>query len=369
MDSKDKLVTLEDLKAVHDEVARYTTCSTAAGTGAKVVALTNFALTTGSCVRVKFTNTNTAGNVTLNVNNTGAKPIMQYGVVPVGTDVSISWNAGEVVEFVYDGTNWVIVKPNYCTSINIYKGTMGVAPNTSKDFNDYVNVGTYYNTGTNESGVLNPPHSEDNGHLVVEAFANVRILQVWYGAYTGLIKIRHYNGGTETWSPWYTVMTSEGGTFNGNVIVEKRSGSTALADSYLVAGNNIPNGTAGNSRGVLELFSEQSYYSNIYPRTLTANRSLYVPDATGTIAIQDRILKQEASVEVVGNPSGWVYKDITFPTPFIRPPLVSVSLYGTSYATDWTMPMLANVTQTGFQMGWWHASGTRNVYWQAFGII
>ncbi len=262
----------------------------------------------------------------------------------------------------------IITNASLFSPLTKYKGTMGEDPNTSLDFNDYKTSGIYYNGGTNATPPsVNPPHSADNGWLVVAGWQGTRATQIWCSAYQGTLKTRKFNG--TTWSQWEDCITALNGTFFDNVTVNRRSGSTALADSYLVAGNNIPNGTVGNSRGIIELFSEQSYYANIYPRTLTANRSLYVPDATGTIAIQDRILKQEASVEVVGNPTGWVYKNITFPTPFIKQPLVSVSLYGTSYATDWTMPMLANVTQTGFQMGWWHASGTRNVYWQAFGII
>ncbi|MBP5170328.1 MAG: hypothetical protein ILP14_14190 [Oscillospiraceae bacterium] len=77
--------------------------------------------------------------------------------------------------------------------------------------------------------------------------------------------------------------------------------------------------------------------------------------------------KAEGTVSVTGDPTGWVYKDVTFPTPFNAPPLVTVSFYGVSYATDWYMPMLINVTQNGFRMGWWQASGTKTIYWQAIG--
>ena len=55
----------------------YGTCSTAAGTAAKVVSIPGFALATGAEVTVRFTVTNTASSPTLNINGTGAKPI-QY---------------------------------------------------------------------------------------------------------------------------------------------------------------------------------------------------------------------------------------------------------------------------------------------------
>lgn len=78
----------------------YSTSSTAAATTAKVATRSGFILATGVHIAVKFTNANTAANPSLNVNNTGAKPIYQSGTV------GASWSAGEVVEFVYDGTNW-----------------------------------------------------------------------------------------------------------------------------------------------------------------------------------------------------------------------------------------------------------------------
>lgn len=172
------------------------------------------------------------------------------------------------------------------------------------------------------------------------------------------------------WYPWKQFMIDSGGTFKGTVYIDREDGTTsATGTSTLWVGNNTPTGTAGNSKGQVVIYGNGANYVNIQASNATGNRTVELPDANGTIAIQDRILKQEASVEVVGNPTGWVYKNITFPTPFIKQPLVSVSFYGTSYATDWTMPMIANVTATGFQMGWWQASGTKNVYWQAFGII
>lgn len=106
------IITASNLNGIQDSVIQntsYTTCSTAANTSAKTVQLTDFVLTTGSCVRVKFTNTNTAVNPSLNVNSTGAKPIVKYGSTPIGASESESWTAGAVVELLYDGTSWVMI--------------------------------------------------------------------------------------------------------------------------------------------------------------------------------------------------------------------------------------------------------------------
>jgi hypothetical protein len=67
----------------------------------------NWKLKKGTIVCIKFTNTNTAQNPTLNVNNSGAKSI--YYNTEVITTGSL-WTAGEAnrfTSFMYDGTNWV----------------------------------------------------------------------------------------------------------------------------------------------------------------------------------------------------------------------------------------------------------------------
>ena len=83
------------------------TCSTAAATAAKAVTvdapIASTGLFAGLTVCVKFSNGNSSDNPTLNVNSTGAKDIMSYGATPATT-----WQAGQVITFVYDGTNWVI---------------------------------------------------------------------------------------------------------------------------------------------------------------------------------------------------------------------------------------------------------------------
>ena len=88
----------------------YATCTTAAATAAKVATVQDdqaFTLYTGVTVHVKFTYANGVANPTLNVNSTGAKPIMRYGTTAVSTSAATSWRAGAVVSFTYDGTNWL----------------------------------------------------------------------------------------------------------------------------------------------------------------------------------------------------------------------------------------------------------------------
>lgn len=82
----------------------YGTCDTAAGTAAKVVTCADFKLATGATILVKFTNANSVGSPTLNVNSTGAKNIYYRGAAL--TSSLYYWGAKDIVEFYYDGTQW-----------------------------------------------------------------------------------------------------------------------------------------------------------------------------------------------------------------------------------------------------------------------
>ena len=83
----------------------YGTCSTAAGTAAKVVSIPGFALATGAEVTVRFTVTNTASSPTLNINGTGAKPI-QYRNAAIAAGYLA---ANRTYRFVYDGSSYELV--------------------------------------------------------------------------------------------------------------------------------------------------------------------------------------------------------------------------------------------------------------------
>jgi len=89
-----------------DNVNNYGVCSTAGATVAKTVSITgNFLLVSGAEVDVKFANNNTATAPTLNVNNTGAKPIYYAGDAIEARNIM----AGMVYSFRYNGTQWDLV--------------------------------------------------------------------------------------------------------------------------------------------------------------------------------------------------------------------------------------------------------------------
>lgn len=102
--------------------------NTAAGTAAKTAtiykanntsgtAASGFTLVDGVQVAVYFVNGNTAANVTLNINSTGAKPVYLNGTERTNAYVSHGWKAGSIVTFIYNTRSnssgcWTILADN-----------------------------------------------------------------------------------------------------------------------------------------------------------------------------------------------------------------------------------------------------------------
>lgn len=86
----------------------YCTCATDASTKAKVATCSvgQFTLTKGQKAVVKFSYANTAVGPTLNIGSTGAKTIYWHGQVLPSTQY---WEAGAVLEFVYNGSQFELI--------------------------------------------------------------------------------------------------------------------------------------------------------------------------------------------------------------------------------------------------------------------
>lgn len=88
-------------------------CSTARNVAAKTVTLPGFKLKTGARISVRFTDTSSSnpasGHITLNVNGTGAKEIVDghTNMTILGATSGWIFNANLVNDFIYDGTYWV----------------------------------------------------------------------------------------------------------------------------------------------------------------------------------------------------------------------------------------------------------------------
>lgn len=106
--------------------AFYGTCDTAAATAAKVVTLsdtTGWVLVAGTIVGVKFTNSNTASNITLAVNGEAAKSIFYNNAAYTGSSADICGKANCITYYMYDGTNWVWLNSGYVINTTYSAGT------------------------------------------------------------------------------------------------------------------------------------------------------------------------------------------------------------------------------------------------------
>ena len=93
----------------------YGTCATAAATQAKVVVCEGFVLEEGATISVLFTNAQTYnGTPTLNVNSTGAKNIRYKADTNA---VRYIWSAGEIIDFTYNGTYWIMHRSALATTL------------------------------------------------------------------------------------------------------------------------------------------------------------------------------------------------------------------------------------------------------------
>ena len=106
----------------------YATCPTSASTTKKVVTTDtgDFSLTTGNMLRVVFTNANSASAPTLEVDSQTATAVR---IVTGTSGAQYHWQAGEVADFVYNGTYFMMV--GRATATTTYYGPTKLSSSTS----------------------------------------------------------------------------------------------------------------------------------------------------------------------------------------------------------------------------------------------
>jgi len=165
----------------------YATCSTTYSTAAKVASCSNFSLSTGAIVSVAFSADNTADAPTLNVNSTGAKSIYVNGSVTSSSN-QLLWNAGDVLTFIYDGTQYHLIARSSVQESSqgsgggaIWHGTSSTANSTAtkavtcSDFTlqDGAMIAvTFSNAGDGSSTVQLNVNSTGDKYVMVNGTAN-----------------------------------------------------------------------------------------------------------------------------------------------------------------------------------------------------
>ncbi len=133
------------------------TSSTAAATAEKVVTCDNFTLVKGSVIGISFSTANTADTPTLNINNTGAKIIVNTNGTPSANN-PLKWSAPSTLYFMCDGQYY-----HYLTTTNMSTPAEG--------------AGSWYGTSDTGSSTAAKVSTIENfrpwkGALVSICFAN-----------------------------------------------------------------------------------------------------------------------------------------------------------------------------------------------------
>lgn len=187
------LMSATDKKAIEVLKKPLATCATGRATAAKVATLANFVLQVGTSIAVKFTDTVGAanpktGNLTLNVNGTGAKTI---GYVRNGNKAAISYASGNFFYnnathiFTYDGTFWLCMDwnaDNNTTYSNFVKSGAGAkaglvpAPSTTAGTSKYLREdGTWQTPPDTKTSVVNNQTTTVAGYALDARQANPNI--------------------------------------------------------------------------------------------------------------------------------------------------------------------------------------------------
>lgn len=139
----------------------YGLCTSAADTAAKVVTVgaeQDFKLTVGALLMVKFTKSNSASNVTLNVNSTGAKGIYYNNGVYTGNSTTVCGYANANFIYMYGGSNWIWVghgsdNSSGYSAMSVAEGKTATATNSRVMRSDYLKQIIQYHAVPSGQGV------------------------------------------------------------------------------------------------------------------------------------------------------------------------------------------------------------------------
>ena len=254
----------------------YGVCSTAGGTAAKTVSITNFVLTPGAIFAVLFQNAFTASSPTLAVNGSAAKAIKLFGnAMPMG-----KVHNNTVLVMAYDGTQFNVIAiesqvaaaPDGFVDLALPSGLLWADKN--------IGASTPYEHGLYFSWGNVTGHAEGSGY----DFSDAVYAETDGAALTGNIPVnntydmaRHNLG-----SPCRLPTVGEFQELNSNCTSEwtdedgvagRRFTSNINGNSIFFPASGYYNGTALNYRGSNGYYWSSSYISETYAYYLSFDSS------------------------------------------------------------------------------------------------
>lgn len=229
------------------------------------------------------------------------------------------------------------------------------------DLNDVTIPGVYVTSSTIASTLINSPITTASIILEVKRVSSTtgtnRIQTIQSGK-TVFTRMKTSSG----WSAWIQTMTRDGGLIDGDLQVYHTNGAAgSQRNAWLQVGNNIPESQAGSSRGVLQLFDTNSYYVNMYPRTgqLTANRTIYLPNASGEIALTSDINNTITNITRSGTTFTATKKDGTTFTFTQQDNNTWTAMKGATSSANGSVGYVgATPPSNGYNTKFWRADGT-----------
>ena len=279
-------------------IIHYTTCDLSANTSNKQILVPGFSLVTGAVLFVKFTNGNTAASPTLTViASSGATGVSKEIRTLAGTALNSAesvWRAGEVAEFVYEGSVWLLVNLGRLPSTGgAVSGTLVLSK--TQDASGTTNNSPALIVG----GTATQAHIEMDANEIMAKSNGTTPTDLYINSDGGNVHIGKNNGLT----------IDESGNATATKFIGALQGNATSATSATTAGK-LGSSTLGSTTKPVYLSSgtatECSTYAGGTKVTLNGTNkagttaSFYAPTSYGT---SGKILKANGS----GSNPTWVY--------------------------------------------------------------
>lgn len=164
----------------------YCTCSTAATDAQKIIDVQGneeWELSTGAIIMVFFSYSNSAENVTFNVNGSGAYPLYYNNAAYVGSSSAYTGYANRTITYAFNGTHWVWISSSY--DANTQSNTNSTDSNSKIFLVGATSQGSNKTTYShNEVYVGTDHHVYSNGKQAVNLSDTQALTNKTYNGYT-----------------------------------------------------------------------------------------------------------------------------------------------------------------------------------------